>query len=460
MSTSVRPTIARYGDLIRHGELTSTELAESVLDRIAETEPRVSAYAFVDRSGVLAAAQRADDELRQGADRGPLHGIPLAIKDVITTRDMPTLAGSRVPLGALAGKDARVVELLRAAGAVIVGKHVTHEFACGQNVPPTRNAWNAACYPGGSSAGAGVSVALGSCIAAVGTDAGGSIRKPAALNGVVGLKPTYGRVSRTGVIPPSGSMDHVGLVTRYVADAAVMLQAVAGAFSGDPSTIAEPVPKFDAYLGAGLEGKRVAVVHRSFLGDDDPAVTAAVQAALTVLRDLGAELMAVDIPSLRLVDAATEVILAAEGGYSHLKLLRAHAASYAPATRRYLQLGALIPASFLQAAYQARATIGRDVARAFDSHQADVLVTPTTPLRALPLVEMKIERDLRRYVRYTALANLTGLPAITVPCGFGDGLPIGFQLIGRSFREPELLGIASAFEAATPWAAATPTMPS
>jgi Asp-tRNA(Asn)/Glu-tRNA(Gln) amidotransferase A subunit family amidase len=460
MTSSQRPTIAQYGDLMRRGELTSSELVESVLDRIAATEPLVSAYAFVDRSGARAAAHRADEELRDGADRGPLHGIPLAVKDVITTRDMPTLAGSHVPLGPPAAKDASVVELLRAAGAVIVGKQVTHEFACGQNVPPTRNAWDVACYPGGSSAGAGVSVALGSCLAAVGTDAGGSVRKPAALNGVVGLKPTYGRVSRAGVIPPSGSMDHVGLVTRYVADAAVVLQAVAGAVPGDPSTIAEPVPEFDAFLGEGLEGRRVGVVHQSFLGDDDPAVTAAAQAALTVLHELGAELIDVDIPSLPLVDATTEVILTAEAGYSHLALLRAHAASYDPATRRYLQLGALIPATFLQAAYQARATTGRDVAQVFRSHRADVLVTPTTPLRALPLGEMRIDRDLRRYVRHTALANLTGLPAITVPCGFGDGLPIGLQLIGRPFREPELLGVAAAFEAATPWIAASPPMAS
>jgi Asp-tRNA(Asn)/Glu-tRNA(Gln) amidotransferase A subunit family amidase len=176
MPTSTPPSIARYGDLMRSGELTSTGLIQSVLDRIAETEPLVSAYAFVDRSGALAAAHRADDELRHGTDRGPLHGIPIAIKDVIATADMPTLAGSRVPLGALTEADATVVGLLRAAGAVILGKHVTHEFACGQNVPPTRNAWDHDCYPGGSSAGAGVSVAVGSCVAAIGTDAGGSVR--------------------------------------------------------------------------------------------------------------------------------------------------------------------------------------------------------------------------------------------------------------------------------------------
>jgi Asp-tRNA(Asn)/Glu-tRNA(Gln) amidotransferase A subunit family amidase len=460
MPTSTPPSIARYGDLMRSGELTSTGLIQSVLDRIAETEPLVSAYAFVDRSGALAAAHRADDELRHGTDRGPLHGIPIAIKDVIATADMPTLAGSRVPLGALTEADATVVGLLRAAGAVILGKHVTHEFACGQNVPPTRNAWDHDCYPGGSSAGAGVSVAVGSCVAAIGTDAGGSVRKPAALNGVVGLKPTYGRVSRAGVIQPSGSMDHVGLVTRYVADAAVILQAIAGAVPGDPSTIAEPVPHFGAYLSEPVAGRRVGVVSRSFLGGDDPAVTAATQAALTVLGGLGADLIEVDMPSLPLVDATTSVILAAEAGYSHLALLRAYAASYGPATRRYLQLGALVPAPFLQAAYKARATIARDVSHVFDTEGVDVLVTPTTPLRALPLAEMSIERDLVRYVRHTALANLTGRPAVTVPCGFGDGLPIGLQLMGRPFREAELLGMAAAYEAAAPWAAATPAISS
>lgn len=458
MSTSLQPSIASYGELMRSGRLTATELVDSVLDRIAETEPLVLAYAFVDPAGARAAAHRADEELRQGTDRGPLHGIPVAIKDVITTRDMPTLGGSRVPLGTQAGQDARVVELLRAAGAIILGKHVTHEFACGQNVPPTRNAWNHDCYPGGSSAGAGVSVALGSCVAAIGTDAAGSTRKPAALNGVVGLKPTYGRVSRAGVLPPSGSMDHIGLVTRYVADAAVVLQAIAGATPGDPSTIAAPVPRFGIHLGKGLEGKRVGVVSQAFLGNDDAAVTAVTRAALTTISELGAELIAIDIPSLALVEATAEVILAAEAGYSHLPLLRAHAASYVPATRRYLQLGALVPASFLLAAYQARATIGRDVAHVFHSHRMDVLVTPTTPLRALPLTEMNIERDLRRYVRNTAIANLTGFPAITLPCGFSDGLPIGLQMMGLPFKEPELLGAATAFETATPRASAMPPM--
>jgi aspartyl-tRNA(Asn)/glutamyl-tRNA(Gln) amidotransferase subunit A len=456
MPSSARLTIARYGELMRSGRLTSVELVESVLSRIADTEPMVSAYAYVDWAGARAGAIRADAELREGTDRGPLHGIPLAIKDVITTKDMPTLGGSRVPPGGRRGRDATVVDRLRQAGTVILGKQVTHEFACGQNVPPTRNAWNHDCYPGGSSAGAGVSVALGSTLAAIGTDAGGSVRKPAALNGVVGFKPTYGRVSRAGVIAPSGSMDHIGLVTRYVGDVAIVLQAIAGAVSGDPSTISEPVPVFTARLGEGLANKRVGVISETFQSDDDAAVTSTARAALMVLRGLGAELIQIDIPSLQLVTPTADVILVAEAGYSHLPLLRAHAAEYVPETRRYLQLGAMIPAAFLQAAYQTRATIGRDVARAFESHRLDALVTPTTPLRALPLSEMVVERDLSRYVRNTVVANLTGLPAISVPCGFADGLPIGLQLIARPFQEPALLAMAAAYEAATSWAAAVP----
>jgi Asp-tRNA(Asn)/Glu-tRNA(Gln) amidotransferase A subunit family amidase len=297
-----------------------------------------------------------------------------------------------------------------------------------------------------------VSVALGSAVVAIGTDAGGSVRKPAALNGVVGLKPTFGRVSRFGVLPPSGSMDHIGVVTRYVEDAATVLQSIAGPDAGDPSTRGEPVPDYTPSLSAGCAGLRVGVLQDALADVDDGGASSAAAAAVDVLERLGALTVPVTLSCLDAGRVAGEVLLAAEAGSSQLHLLRAHGAAYEAATRRYLTLGAVLPAAILLAAGSARARLCREVRAVFEDNRLDVLLTPTTPLPALPIHSMEIGRDLGRYVRHTLLANLTGLPAITVPCGLSGGLPVGLQLVARPLREDTLFAVGAAYEAAAPWA--------
>ncbi len=447
---AVPGTMAECAELIRGGRLTVRDLAEHVLAVAEATEPTVHAYAHLDPGQVRAEARRADEELSRGTYRGPLHGMPIGVKDVFTTAGMPTRAGSLachdVPPG-----DAEVVRLLRAAGAIIVGKHVTHEFATGQNVPPTRNAWSPDRYPGGSSAGGGVSVAVGSSLAAIGTDAGGSVRKPAALNGVVGLKPTLGRLSRRGVLQPSGSMDHVGLIVRSVRDLPPLMSALTVPDPGDDTLAGVPAQAYGPPSAGGLAGARIGVC--DYFGGPRcaPAVAAAFEAALGTLRDAGAAVVPVELPALEHSLTVGEVILQAEGGASHVEALNRWGADYGDRTRRFLQAGALMPPRFVRVARRARVAIRDELRGVFEAHGLDALATPTTALVAMPLREMDIDRDLSRYVRFTIVANITGMPAVTVPCGFAEGMPTGLQLIGRPFDEAALIDLAYDYETRTRW---------
>jgi aspartyl-tRNA(Asn)/glutamyl-tRNA(Gln) amidotransferase subunit A len=431
-------TARAAGDLLSAGTLSSVELVDAVLRRIEETEPSVHAYATVMAEQALAAAERADADRANGIIRGPLHGVPFAVKDVFCTHDAPTEAGSRVLEGYVATEDAAAVRLLRETGMVLLGKLVTHELCCGQNVPPTRNAWCTAHYPGGSSAGAGVSVALGSAPAALGTDAGGSVRKPAALNGVVGLKPTFGLVSTDGVIVCARSLDHVGIVTRTVEDCSLLLAALA--------------PGIALESGDALDGARLGLAE-AFFGDEvEPDVRVPVEAAVDELERLGATVVPVELPSLGLALPAGFTILMAEAAAEHRRLLEEQPQDFVPETRRLLEFGAILPAGQVEAAQRARSVICAELAGAFRAGDLHALVTPTLPRASIPIDEMVIPRDLPTYIPYTFPANLAGLPALTVPCGFTPaGLPVGLQLIGRPFGEATLLALATAYERETPW---------
>jgi Asp-tRNA(Asn)/Glu-tRNA(Gln) amidotransferase A subunit family amidase len=430
-------TLAGAGELLASGALSSRELTEAVLRRIDETEPLVHAYATVMAEQALAAAARADDERARGELRGPLHGLPFAVKDVFCTHDAPTEAGSRLLRGYVAPKDAQAVGALRRGGAVLIGKLVTHEFCCGQDVPATRNAWNLADYPGGSSAGAGVAVAVGSTLAALGTDAGGSVRKPASLNGVVGLKPTYGLVSMDGVFAVAPSLDHVGTVTRTVDDCGLVLAELAG-----------PV----AVERRRLKGARLGVARELFGDEVEPDVRTVVSEALAELERLGGVPVPVSIPSLELTLPAGLTILVAEAAAVHHRRLRETPHGYAPETRRMLELGALLPAAYVERAQRARALICREVADVLRGERLDALVMPTLPRTSIAIDDMVIETDLPNYIPLTLPANLTGLPAVSVPCGFTPaGLPVGLQLVGRPHAEGTLLGLARGYEQATPW---------
>ena len=310
-------TLTAGGDLLSSGGLTATELLEHVLAQVAATEPSVHAYARVLEEEARSAAAKADEELAAGRSRGPLHGIPFGVKDVFWTKDSPSEAGSRILEGFRPAEDATAVRRMRDAGAILVGKHHTHEFAMGYGDPPTENAWKPGHFAGGSSAGAGASVAVGSCLAALGTDAGGSVRKPASLNGVVGLKPTQGRISRYGIIPPSGSLDHVGIVTRTVEDCALVLGCLADPDESssplsDPTVIRHPVDDYFGSLSAGIDGMRVGIVPYFFGPELDAEVRGLVEDAISTLTGLGATTVPVDVPSLSLTMTTGVTLLLAE----------------------------------------------------------------------------------------------------------------------------------------------------
>ena len=449
-------TVSEAAAMIGAGTLTSTELTTAVLSRLADTERLVHAFACVSEAA-LAAARQAD-ELRRGGGRcSPLLGIPIAVKDVLHTADLPTEAGSRVLAGFQPSTDATSVARLRAAGAVVIGKTVCHEFAYGMNVPQTRNPWRLDSYPGGSSAGSAAAVAVGSAMAALGTDTAGSVRTPASVTGVVGLKPTYGRVSRHGVIPASPSMDHVGVISRSVMDCWLMLSAIAGHDPQDPSSLREPLASWPVPDSPhDIRGMRLGIERSYFLESPHVAdgVRRAVEDALRVLSDLGAEIVDVSIPELAWSTAAGNTIMAVDYSTWHQALLRQKRDHYEPGTRRMLLLGLAVPAAAYVQAQHVRRRIIAAIRESFRAHRLDALVSPTIPVTAPTIEEMSRPdggTDLSGLVHHNFPANLAGLPALSVPCGFADGLPVGLQFMGRPLDEAPVLTLGHAYETATHW---------
>ena len=459
-------SIREAGELIARRRASSAELVEAELERIAETEPLVHAYAAVLADGARAEARRADAELAAGSWRGPLHGIPVAVKDLVYTSDAPTEAGSRVLEGWMPGSDAAVLENLREAGAVLLGKTHTHEFAYGVNIPPTRNPWRLDCYPGGSSAGSGVAVAARSAFGAVGTDGGGSIRCPAAVNGVVGLKPTTGRVSRRGVVPMSATFDNVGPLARTVEDCALLLGAIAGHDPLDPISLDEPVPDFAAGIEEGVRGLRLGLERSFFLSPNVTAdVRGAFQEALDLLASQGAEIVEVSIPELELaVPIAMPAIVADTTAY-HREWLRTRRDLYEAPTRVMIELGELIPATHYVTSQRARRLLRDRVRGAFEMFRLDALLAPTLPMPTVPVEELNL--DLTEgsghspgssFFRQCVAANVVGVPALSVPAGFSGDLPVGLSLWGRPLQEALLFRIARAYEAQRDWSGRLPTL--
>jgi aspartyl-tRNA(Asn)/glutamyl-tRNA(Gln) amidotransferase subunit A len=462
-----RLSITDASDLLRRRSVSSVELTDATLRRIEATDPVVHAYVMVLSERARRAAYHADRELAQGRRRGPMHGIPVAVKDICYMRDLPTEAGSRVLIGFIPGYDATVVRRLESAGAVIVGKTMTHEFAYGVNTPSTRTPWNLECYPGGSSVGSAVAVTVGSAFAAIGTDTGGSIRNPAAINGIVGLKPTYGRVSRAGVVSLGTSLDHVGPLTRTVEDCATVLQAIAGHDPADPSSVDEPVPPFTSDLETGVEGLRIGVERAHFFYEGVTEDTRlAVEAVLETLQRLGAAIVDVELPELAWSPQVLMTILGAEASTFHRRWLRERPEDYDPATRRALEMGEFIPATHYLLAQRARSLLRHRMANLFSAHRLDVLLSPTLPMSTVPLQDRFAERTdfpgespAVSSVHHTFSANLTGQPALSVPCGLSStNLPIGFQLMGRPFDEMMLFRVARAYEREHHWSTTGPAV--
>jgi len=453
-------SIREAADRLVRRQVSSTELVDAELDRIAETEPLVHAYAHVMEDSARDEARRADAELARGSWRGPLHGIPIAFKDLVYTTQAPTEAGSRVLEGWRPEYDATVIRKLRDAGAVVLGKTHTHEFAYGVNIPPTRNPWSLDCYPGGSSAGSGVAVAARSAFGAIGTDGGGSIRCPAAVNGIVGLKPTTGRVSRRGVIPMSATLDNVGPMTRTVEDCALLLGAMAGHDPLDPISLDEPVPDFTVGIGSGVKGLRLGVERDFFFS---PRVTGevrkAAQDALDLFATRGAELVEVRIPELELsIPIAMPTLLADTTAY-HRRWLRERGDRYEAPTRVMIELGELIPATHYVIAQRARRVLRERVRMAFDMFRLDALVAPTLPMPTVPVEQLNLVltdaaggSPGSSFFRQCVAANLVGVPALSIPAGFSStGLPIGIAFFGRPLEEATLFRIARTYEAEHDW---------
>ncbi|WP_267244756.1 amidase [Streptomyces sp. PR69] len=447
-------TLAAAARAIAARELSPVELTESVLGRIEAVDGRLNAYAAVTADRARAAAAAAEREIAAGGPRSPLHGIPVGLKDLFDVAGLATGAGSRVREGHRAAEDSAVAARLFGAGAVLTGKTQTHEFAYGLTTPQTRNPWDPDRVAGGSSGGSAVAVASGAATFALGTDTGGSIRVPAALNGMAGLKPTYGLVSRHGVTALCWSLDHVGPITRSVEDAALVLDVLAGHDPRDPASSDRPPPPYARELGGELDGLRVGVPVNYYFERTDPQVSAAVRRAVEVLCGLGAVCADVRVPMAEHIRAVQWGLTAPEATAYHERTLRASPELYGAEVRTLLQAGALVPAGDYLRAQRARALMRRAWQAVFDA--VDVVAAPAVPCTAAGRGRERIdwpdgtsESVADAYVRLSAPANIVGAPALTVPVGCDDaGLPIGMQLIGRPFGDATVLRAGAAYERA------------
>ncbi|MFF3070542.1 amidase [Kitasatospora sp. NPDC057936] len=449
-------SLTAAADAIRSRRLSPVELVDSVLDRIEQVEPDLGAYVTVAAEQARRAAREAEREAAQGRYRGPLHGIPMGLKDLIDVAGMATTASSRVRTDHRAPADSTVAARLTAAGAVLVGKTHTHEFAFGLTTPQTRNARDHDRVAGGSSGGSAVAVASGAATFALGTDTGGSIRVPAALNGVVGLKPTYGLVPRHGVTSLSWSLDHVGPITRTVEDAALVLTALAGHDPRDPASLPLPAEDYRPGTGTDLTGLRVGVPRTYYFDHVDPQVETAVRHAVEHLEGLGARLVEVDIPMTRYIQATQWGLMVPEAAAYHERTLRTAPELYGADVRILLEAGELMSAGDYLRAQRARTMMREEWAGLLET--VDVIAAPTVPTTAVRAGQETVtwsdgtvESVSDAYVRLSAPANITGVPALTVPAGQdAEGLPIGLQLLGRPLGERTLLRVGHAYEQTQP----------
>lgn len=484
-------TIHEASELLRAGELRSEELTQAVLERIHRLDPHIRAYLRVVPHEALAQAREADARLgrwrREGGPPPPrLMGIPLAIKDILCTRGIPTTCGSRILENFVPPYDATAVERLKAQGAVILGKTNTDEFAMGSSTEnsayfTTRNPWDFSRVPGGSSGGSAAAVAADMALGALGSDTGGSVRQPASLCGVVGLKPTYGRVSRWGLVAFASSLDQVGPIAKDVRDCAILLQAIAGHDPRDSTSVDAPVPDYLAALEDGIRGLRVGVPKEYFVEGVQEGVVGAVRAALHVLEDLGAALVEVSLPHTEYALPAYYLIAPAEASanlarYDGVKyglsvresadvwdmIRQTRGQGFGPEVKRRIMLGTYaLSAGYYDAYYlraqKTRTLIRQDFDRAF--RQVDVIACPVSPTVAFGIGE-RADDPLQMYLAdvFTLACSLAGVCGLSVPCGFADGLPVGLQIIGNAFDEPTVLRVAYAYERATRWHTCKPTL--
>ena len=454
-------TIQGLSELVRKREISPVEIIRATLRRIEQYDGELKAFITVLPDEASKDAEEAEASIVKGGYIGPLHGIPIGLKDIIFTKGIRTTCGSKILADFFPQKDATVVERLKKAGAIIVGKLNSHEFAFGAtSINPhygtPRNPWNTRCIPGGSSGGSGVAVATSLCLGALGTDTGGSIRIPSSLCGIVGLKPTYGRVSRYGVYPLSWSQDHVGPMAKTVKDAAIVLGAIAGYDPRDPSSSSIPPSDYHA-IREDVRGIRAGVPSDYYFENCDPEVRDRVTKAVDILREVGIVTEEVSIPHLKHATTASSVILSAEAASQHEDYLKGdQAKDYGKDVRGLLKTGIFITATHYVKAHRVRSVIRKEFLKAFEL--VDVLLTPGLPIVAPELQQDSVTIEGKRETVRSALTrlmrpyNLSGIPAIVLPCGFSkSGLPVALQIAGRPFEEGTILAVAQAYEKYKPW---------
>jgi aspartyl-tRNA(Asn)/glutamyl-tRNA(Gln) amidotransferase subunit A len=470
-------TIGDIAPLIRKKQISPLELTKRYLDRIKTLNPVLNAYLAMTEEGALAAAKRAEREISKGNYRGPLHGIPFSIKDNIAVKGATTTAGSKILSDWVPDFDATVVERLKEAGAVILGKTNMHEWAKGSNsINPfygtSRNPWDTTRIPGGSSGGSAVAVAAGLCLASLGTDSAGSVRNPASLCGTVGLKPTLGRVSSFGGVAGTGgyTVNHFGVITRTVKDCALVLEHIAGHDPKDPLSSDEPVQNYTKLIGSPVKGMKVGIIKGYFEQSLVGEVRHAFDEALKMLKTLGMKTQEITIPHMDLVPALQAASTRPEANSDHDHYLRTRPRDYSPGLLYGLIAGLLIPAPVYVTAQRIRRLLCQEFDTAFESVQVIVAPTLFTPA---PTIEDcnrgYIEADGKRInladragnflTRYTIPFNVTGLPTISISCGFSSsGLPIGMQISAPPFQEGRVFQVAHAYERATEWHKRTPQL--
>jgi aspartyl-tRNA(Asn)/glutamyl-tRNA(Gln) amidotransferase subunit A len=448
--------LADASDLIRTRKLSPVEYTQALLDRIGRLDKRLHAFIRVTPDLALSAARQAESEIAAGKWRGPLHGVPFALKDIIDVAGLPTTGHSKVLIDNLATADSPVTARLRAAGGILLGKLATHEFAIGGpsfDLPwsPAVNPWGHNRFPGGSSSGSGVALAAGMVPAALGTDTGGSVRNPASLCGITGMKPTYGRVSRRGVLPLAFSLDHVGPMTRTVRDNALLLQLIAGHDAEDLASADVPVPDYSTGLKSGVRGLKIGLI-RHFYAEDmqaHPEQARAMDEAVRVLRGLGAEVVEIRLTPLDQYATCTRIIIRCEAFAIHRRWLAERPGDYGELARQRIMDGAAMSAVDYIDAQRLRTRLTRQALEAFAGIDAALTVSNMDPACRID----DAEACLRAYPRQARQPfNVTGQPALAIPAGFtADGLPLSLQLVGHPFQEATLYRIAHAYERATGW---------
>jgi aspartyl-tRNA(Asn)/glutamyl-tRNA(Gln) amidotransferase subunit A len=451
-------TLASASADITAGRLSPVELTECLIRRIRQTEPKILAYVTLAEDAILR-AHELESKIRQKKRIGTLAGIPITVKDLIKTKGIKTTAGSKVLSNNIPKMDATVVRKIKESGGFLLGKSNTHEFALGAVTPPTKNPWNLEMIPGGSSGGSAAAIAALSALASLGSDTGGSIRIPASYCGVVGLKPTYGRVSKFGVYPESWSLDHVGPITKTVEDAAIMMNVISGFDELDPDSVRASVPDFAASLKKSIKGIRIGIPKNHFFEHVHEEVRLQVNESIKQLERLGAILCPFEFPNLNAIMAAYTAIDISEVSSFHEDYYKRQKSDYQRGTKNFIEQGFAITAVQYLKAQRVRALLTRQVLNIFS--KIDVIVTPTQPVPAqaqgtsfIKYSDGFVENIGSSWIRFLAMFNLTGLPALSIMCGLTSSkprLPVGLQIIGNLFDEKTVLRVAHAYEQSTNW---------